>query len=132
MFAAGMFVWHFLFADKGYCPLSIFFCAGAPGKPKPIRRGGIFFTPAAYRSLGILYIPAVVLLAGGKKYSPRGASQFFASRKTEWFRLTGCSLKEKAGVKSDDGMEKGSLCQGGGIWNAPDGVWCEHSLYAPN
>ena len=26
-------LWHFLFADKGYCPLSIFFCAGAPGKP---------------------------------------------------------------------------------------------------
>ena len=37
MFAAGMFAWHFLFADKGYCPLSIFFCAGAPGKPKPPR-----------------------------------------------------------------------------------------------
>ena len=74
MFAAGMFVWHFLFADKGYCPLSIFFCAGAPGKPKP-----------------------------------HGALQFFASRKTEWFRLTGRSLKEKAGVKSDNGMERVTL-----------------------
>ena len=51
-------------------------------------------------------MPAVVLLAGGKKYSPHGASQFFALQKTEWFRLTGCSLKEKAGVESDDGKER--------------------------
>ena len=84
-----------------------FFCAGAPGKPNPIRRGGIFFTPAAHRSLGIFYMPAVVLLAGGKKYSPHGASQFFALQKTEWFRLTGCSLKRKRrAMKSDKVMEK--------------------------
>ena len=95
MFAAGMFVWHFLFADKGYCPLSIFFCAGAPGKPKPIRRGGIFFAPAAYRSLGILYIPVVALLAGGKKNAPHGASQFFALRKPNGFGLPGALSKKK-------------------------------------
>ena len=116
MFAAGMFVWHFLFADKGYCPLSIFFCAGAPGKPKPIRRGGIFFAPAAHRSLVIFYMPAVVLLAGGKKYSPHGASQFFALRKTEWLRLTGCSPKRKRRTKESDAtMKKVTLRQGGKI-----------------
>ena len=99
----------FSFCRQGVLPLVHFLLREHPVNQSPSFVGATFsprrhIAPLVYCIyLWSRYLPEA------KNMLPHGASRFFASRKTEWFRLTGRSLKEKAGVKSDNGMERVTL-----------------------
>ena len=72
-------------------------------------------------------------LPEAKNMLPHGASRFFASRKTEWFWFTGCSLKRKRRTKeSDRTIDRVTLMSGRGAYGMPltgfgANIRCVHS-----